>query len=117
MTPVVVGLIGILISAKLISGSSEYFVHMFDLHVEMGISNLLSGITQSIMLIFPLLALIVPVQLDGYVLYPFLAIAVTLWIVKKSIVDDHKLTLDEGLSILMSPTLGILLFDELSLLI
>ncbi len=86
-------------------------------YVEMGVSNLLSGITQSIMLIFPLLAFLVPVRLDGYVLYQFLAIAVTLWIVKKSIVDDNKLTLDEGFSIILLHSLGILLFDELSLLI
>lgn len=58
-----------------------------------------------------------PVQLDGYVLYQFLAIAATLWIVKKSIIDDHRLTLDEGTSILLIHTLGILLFDEFSLLI
>ncbi|MGD2142577.1 MAG: hypothetical protein PVH79_03745 [Candidatus Bathyarchaeota archaeon] len=143
--PVLLGLVGIIISAELISSSSEYLVHMFDLHVviaatliglagsvpehglaligarqghvEMGVSNLLSGIVQSIMLIFPLLAIIVPVHLDGYVLYQFLAIAVTLWIVKKAIIDDHRLTLDEGLSILMIHVLGILLFDELSLLI
>lgn len=145
MYPIFTGLIGILISAELISGSSEYFVHMLELHVviaatliglagsipehglaligargghvELGVSNLLSGIVQSIMLIFPVLALIVPVHLDGYVLYQFLAIGVTLWIVKKSIVDDSRLTLDEGLSILVIHTLGILLFDELSLLI
>ncbi len=143
--PILIGLVGIFISAELISGSSEYLVHRLDVHVviaatliglagsipehglaligasrgqvEMGVSNLLSGIVQSIMLIFPILAIIVPVHLDGYVLYQFLAIAVTLWIVKKSIIDDNRLTLDEGLSILMIHTLGILLFDELSLLI
>lgn len=142
---IVIGLIGVVISAELISGASEYLVHMLDLHVviaatligfsgsvpehllallgarkghvEMGVSNLLSGIIQSIMLIFPLVALIVPVELDGYVLYQFMAIAVTLWIVKKAIIDDHKLTLDEGVSILLIHTLGIILFDELSLLI
>jgi Ca2+/Na+ antiporter len=145
VTPILLGLVGILIAAELISGSSEYLVHRFDLHVviaatliglagsipehgialigarrghvELGVSNLLSGITQSIMLIFPLLALIVPVHLDGYVIYQFLAIAATLWIVKKSIIDDHRLTLDEGFSIILIHTLGILLFDELSLLL
>jgi Ca2+/Na+ antiporter len=145
LAPVLLGLVGIVIAAELISGSSEYLVHMLDLHVviaatvigfagsvpehgiaiigarkghvELGVSNLLSGITQSIMLIFPLLALIVPVHLDGYVIYQFLAIAATLWIVKKSIIDDNRLTLDEGISILIIHTLGILLFDELSLLI
>ena len=145
LAPVLLGLVGIVIAAELIAGSSEYLVHMLDLHVviaatvigfagsvpehgialigarkghvEMGVSNLLSGITQSIMLIFPLLALLVPVHLDGYVVYQFLAIAATLWIVKKSIVDDHRLTLDEGISILIIHILGILLFDELSVLI
>jgi len=145
VAPVLMGLVGIVISAELIAGSSEYLVHTLDLHVviaatvigfagsipehgialigarqghvEMGVSNLLSGIVQSIMLIFPVLALLVPVHLDGYVIYQFLAIAVTLWIVLKAIVDDHRLTLDEGFSILMIHTLGILLFDELSLLI
>jgi len=142
--PVVIGLIGVLVSAELISGSSEFLVKTFDLHlviaatvigfassvpehsialigarrghVELGVSNLLSGIIQSIMLIFPMLAMIVSVPLDGYVIYQFLAIAVTLWIVKKSIVDDHALTLDEGLSIMLIHILGILLFDELSVL-
>ena len=145
VTPIVLGLVGIVVSADLISGSSEYFVHVLDLnlaiaatligfagsvpehgmaligahggHVELGVSNLLSGIVQSIMLIFPIIALIVPVHLDGYVLYQFLAIAVTLWIVKKSIIDDGRLTIDEGVSILIIHILGILLFDELSLLI
>ena len=144
VTPILLGLAGTLISAELISGSSEHLVHMFDLHVviaatfigfagsvpehglaligargghvELGVSNLLSGIVQSIMLIFPVVALLVPVQLDGYVLYQFLAIAVTLWIVKKSIVDDGRLTLDEGVSIIVIYLLGVLLFDELSLL-
>lgn len=143
--PIALGLVGIVLAAQLISGSAEYLVHMFDLHVviaatvigfagsvpehglailgarrghvELGVSNLLSGIVQSVMLIFPVIALLVPVPLDGYVLYQFLAIAVTLWIVKKSIVDDGRLTIDEGLSIVVIHVLGVLLFDELSLLI
>jgi len=42
---------------------------------------------------------------------------VTLWIVKKSIVDTGRLTIDEGLSIVVIHVQGVLLFDELSLLI
>ena len=68
------------------------------------------------MLIFPIVALLVPVYLDGYVLYQFLAIAVTLWVLKKSIVDDGRLTLDEGVFIILIYVLGIVLFDQLSLL-
>jgi len=141
----VLGLLGILISAELISGASEFLVHELELHVviaatliafagsipehglaligarkghvELGVSNLISGIVQSIMLVFPILAIIIPVYLDGYVLYQFLAIALTLWIVKKAIIDDGKLTLDEGVSILVTHLLGIILFDELSWLI
>ena len=144
VTPILLGLIGTVIAAELISSSSEYFVHILHLnvvfaatligfagsvpehgmaligankgHVEMGVSNLLSGIVQSILLIFPIVALLVPVYLDGYVLYQFLAIAVTLWIVKKSIVDDGRLTLDEGVSIIVIYLLGITLFDQLSLI-
>jgi len=139
------GLIGIIVSAELISNASEYMVHVLEFHVviaatliafagsvpehclaiigarrgqiELGVSNLISGIVQSIMLIFPLLAMVAPVYLDGYILYQFLAIASTLWITKKAIVDDGRLTLDEGVSILMVHLLGIILFDELSWLI
>ena len=144
VTPIALGLLGIVIAAELIAGSSEFFVHTLHLnvvfaatligfagsvpehgmaligarkgHVELGVSNLLSGIVQSIMLIFPIVALLVPVYLDGYVLYQFLAIAVTLWILLKSIVDDGKLTVDEGVSIIVIYLLGILLFDQLSLI-
>ncbi len=144
VTPIVLGLIGTVIAVELIASSSEYFVHILQLnvvfaatligfagcipehgmaligankgHVEMGVYNLLSGIVQSILLIFPIVALLVPVYLDGYILYQFLAIAVTLWIVKKSIVDDGMLTLDGGVSIIVIYLLGITLFDQLSLI-
>lgn len=144
VTPLVLGLVGTVIAAELISSSSEYFVHVLHLnvvfaatligfagsvpehgmaligaregHVELGVSNLLSGVVQSVLLIFPIVALLVPVYLDGYVLYQFLAIAVTLWILMKSIVDDGKLTLDEGVSIIVIYLMGIMLFDQLSLI-
>ena len=144
ITPIALGLIGTVIAAELIASSSEFFVHVLHLnvvfaatligfagsvpehgmaligarggHVELGVSNLLSGVVQSILLIFPIVALLVPVYLDGYVLYQFLAIAVTLWILLKSIVDDGKLTLDEGVSIIVIYLLGIVLFDQLSLI-
>jgi len=140
-----VSLTSIVVSAELISEATEYFVHELNLHmviaatliafagsvpehslalvgtrhgyIELGVSNLISGVVQSIMLVFPLLAIIVPVYLDGYVLYQFLAIASTLWIMKKAIIDDGKLTVDEGVSIVMAHLLGIILFDELSWLI
>ena len=145
MRLLLLGLVGILLSAELISGSLEHLVQRFQVHVviaatligfagsvpehglallgarrghvELGVSNLLSGIVQSIMLVFPLLSLLIPIELDGYVLYQFLATSTTLWIVKKAVVDDGRFTLDEGVSILMAHLLGIVLFDELSRLI
>ena len=145
MRMLIIGLIGILLSAELISGSLELLVERFRVHVvvaatligfagsvpehglallgarrghvELAVSNLLSGIVQSIMLVFPLLSLLIPIELDGYVLYQFLAISTTLWIVKKAIVDDGRFTLDEGVSILLAHLLGVVLFDELSRLI
>ena len=46
-----------------------------------------------------------------------MANAVTMWVVKKAIIDDNRLTLDEGFSIILIQLLGIMLFDELSLLL
>jgi len=145
MRMLILGLIGILLSGELMSSSLELLVERFRIHiviaatligfagsipehglallgarrghVELGVSNLLSGIVQSIMLIFPLLSLLIPIELDGYVLYQLLAISTTLWMVKKAIVDDGCFTLDEGVSILLAHLLGIVLFDELSRLI
>ncbi len=85
-------------------------------HVELGVSNLLSGIIQCILVIFPVIALLVPVYLDDYVLYQFRDISITLWTLMNSIVDDGKLTIDEGISIILIYLLGIILFDQLSLI-
>jgi len=136
------GLAGILVSAELISSAAEFMVRELGLHVvvaatviafagsvpehflalvsakrghvELGVSNLVSGVVQSVMVILPLLSAVAPLYLDGYVLYQFLAVASTLWVTKKAIVDDSALTLDEGVYIMMAHLLGIVLFDELS---
>lgn len=139
------GIVGIVLGSELISEGLEYFVRAESLslgivatllafagsvpeyfvavlggirgEVEIGISGLVSGIVQSLMLILPLVALFIPVHLDGYVIYQLIVNALTLWLVKKSIVDDGRLTLDEGVSIILANLLGLLLFDELSTLI
>jgi len=141
----IVGLAGILASSHAISSASEYMVHKLNLpltiastiiafagsipehsiavlgawrgKVKMGVSNLVSGIVQSIMLIFPILAIITPIYLDGYILYQFLAVAVTLWVTLKAIVDDGRLTLDEGILIFLIHLAGIILFDELTIIV
>ena len=85
--------------------------------LEMGLSNLISGIVQSILLVFPLVALISLVVLDGFVIYQLIASAAILWLVEKAITDDKRLTLDEGVFMVLTSVLGILLLDELSLMI
>ena len=138
----ILGLAGLIVGAELISSTSEKIIFEYGIHpvvtatiiafagsvpehgiailgarkgyVKFGVSNLVSGIVQSIMLIFPIISFFVEINLDGYILYQFLAIAVTLWLVKKAIVDDGKLTLDEGIFILLAHLMGIILFDELT---
>ena len=139
------GLGGIVVGAHSISSAVEFAVRVAGLHlvaaailaalagsvpehwvairgarrgyVEMGISNLLSGIVQSVMLILPLVAFVAPIPLDGYILFQLLATAATLWLVKKAVVDDGKLTLDEGIFVILAQLMGLVLLDELSMLI
>ena len=141
----IIGIYGIVLGSELISGSIEYFVSVQALsagivatllafagsipehfiavigglkgEIDIGVSNLVSGIVQSLMLVLPIVAFFVPIRLDGYVIYQLIANALTLWLVKKSIVDDGKLTIDEGISIMLAHLLGLILFDELSLLV
>lgn len=138
----ILGLIGLIIGAELISSMSEKIIFKYNIHpvitatiiafagsvpehgvavfgarkgyVRFGVSNLIAGIVQSIMLIFPIISFFIEVNLDGYILYQFLAIAVTLWLVKKAIVDNGKLTLDEGIFIVLAHLMGIALFEELT---
>ena len=85
--------------------------------LEMGLSNVISGVVQSVLLVFPLIALATEVVLDGFVIYQLAASAAMLWIVEKAITDDELLTVDEGLFITLVSLLGVLLLDELSFMI
>ncbi|RLE44943.1 hypothetical protein DRJ16_00935 [Candidatus Woesearchaeota archaeon] len=144
-TNFVLGMISILLGAEFLSSSAEYFTEILHFnpvitatmtafagsvpehgiaiiaarkgYVEMGISNLLSGVIQSIMLVLAIVALVVPLPLDGYILFQLLVVSASLWLVKKAVTDDSRLTLDEGLFILLAQVMGIVLLDELSMLI
>ncbi len=52
---------------------------------ELGVANLLAGSSQSILVVFGVIALIVSVPLGGYVLFQLVAVAASLWIVKEAI--------------------------------
>ncbi len=141
--PFALGIAGIILGSELLSGSVEHFASAGHLsygivatilafagsvpehfvavsgglkgEVDIGVSNLVSGIVQTVMVIFPLLSLVVPLKLDGFVVYQLLVAALTLWLTERSITDDSVLTLDEGISIMLANLLALLLFDELSL--
>ncbi len=136
---------GIVLGAELISSAAEFWTAEANLHpvlaatvlafagsipehaiavlgssrgyLELGFSNLIAGIVQSILLVFPLVALLAPVPLDGYVIFQLAASALTLWIVERAITDDKRVTKDEGIFLILTQVLGILLLDELSLMI
>jgi len=143
LAPFALGLVGIILGSELLSGSIEHFVSAQHLsygivatilafagsvpehfvaitgglrgEVDIGVSNLVSGIVQTIMVIFPIISFFVPLRLDGFVVYQLLVAALTLWLVERSITDDSRLTVDEGVSIMLANLLALLLFDELSL--
>lgn len=143
LAPFALGIVGIVLGSELLSGSVEHFVSAEKLsygivatilafagsvpehfvavkgglrgEVDIGVSNLASGIVQTLMVVFPLVSFFVPLRLDGFVVYLLLVSALTLWLTERSITDDSKLTLDEGVSIMLANLLALLLFDELSI--
>ncbi len=139
------GMAGIIVGSELIANVAEYWVSQIGLNpviaatvlafaasvpehgiavigalrgqIELGLSNVVSGIVQSILFVFPLVALVSVVMLDGFVVFELIASAAVLWLVEKAITDDKRLTADEGVFLLLTALLGILLLDELSLMI
>ncbi|MCS7385110.1 MAG: hypothetical protein NDF55_00025 [archaeon GB-1867-005] len=81
--------------------------------VELGLANLLGGITQYILVIFGIMMILVPLPIDGYIMFQLISIASSLWIVKKAIIDDQKLTLDEGVFILILQVMLFIMLEEL----
>jgi len=80
---------------------------------ELSVANLLSGVVQSVLVVFGVIATIFPVTLDGYMMFQLISIACALWIVKKAILDDEKLSLDEGLFIVILQLMLFTLLDKL----
>ncbi|NIQ05941.1 MAG: hypothetical protein GWO20_09530 [Candidatus Korarchaeota archaeon] len=140
----IVGFLGVIIGGELITSSAEFIIHQLDLSLitiaiilgalgsvpehgialigaregltELGLANLLAGISQAILVVFGSIALIVAVPLGDYVLFQLLAVATSLWLTKKSILDDGKLTIEEGVFILILQILLFVLLEELAYL-
>lgn len=139
----ILGFISIFIGGEILTESAEFILHNFHLPlvtiaillgalgsvpehgialigakkglVELGLSNLLAGISQCILIVLGFITLIVPVPLDGYVMFQLVSVAASLWMVKKAILDDGKLTLDEGVFILILQILLFIMLEELRL--
>jgi len=82
-------------------------------HVEMGLANLLAGMTQCIFIAIGLMSLLTSIPLDGYIMFQLISIAATLWMVKKAILDDNKLTLDEGMFIIILQVMVFIMLERL----
>ncbi|MFQ5951372.1 MAG: hypothetical protein ACE5KH_04745 [Candidatus Geothermarchaeales archaeon] len=78
-----------------------------------GLANLLSGVTQTFLITFGAIILLAPVTVNGFLLFQLASLAGVVWLVKKSITDDERLTADEGLFILALQVLIFILIEEL----
>ena len=78
-----------------------------------GLANLLSGVTQTFLITFGAIILLTPVAVNGFLLFQLASFAGAVWLIKKSITDDQRLTADEGLFILALQVLIFILIEEL----
>lgn len=65
------------------------------------IGNLLGGVLQIVLLVMGGIGIFVPIPLDRYVLFQIVAIAGSLYFLKRTITDDQKLDLFEGALIIL----------------
>jgi len=138
---IALGFGGVIVGSKLVSDLGEYAVHTLNLspalaalilaifgtipengiaiigalkgHLELGLANLLAGITQCILIVLGIVALFTPIPLDGYIVFQLASVAGVLWLVNKAILDDNQPTLEEGVFIVLLQTLVLVLFEEL----
>lgn len=134
--------LGVIIGGELITASAESIIHRLDLSfitvaillgalgsipehgialvgareglTDLSLANLLAGISQAILIVFGSIALLVAVPLGDYVLFQLLAVATSLWLTKKAILDDGKLTIEGGVFILLLQILLFVLLEELA---
>lgn len=137
----VVGFISIFIGGEIITESAESILHDFNFSlmtiaillgalgsipehgiaiigamrglINLGLANLLAGISQFVLIVLGFIALMISVPLDGYIMFQLASIGASLWMVKKAILDDGKLTLDEGIFILILQLLLFTMLEEL----
>lgn len=76
---------------------------------DVALGNIIGGILQMTLLIFPIFAIITPAPMDYFMLFQIAAIAGIIWFVKRSISDDNRLTSFEAIMIILAQTFGFIL--------
>jgi len=74
--------------------------------VKISLGNLLGGLTQIILLILGGVGVFYPIPIDKYGAFQLASVALIMWFVKRSILDDGKLDLFEGLMIILLQVIG-----------
>ncbi len=76
---------------------------------DIALGNILGGILQMTLLVFGAFAALVPAPIDDFMLFQLIALALIIWFVKRSISDDHRITIFEGIMIIMAQSFSFLL--------
>ncbi|MBD3192089.1 MAG: hypothetical protein GF308_15695 [Candidatus Heimdallarchaeota archaeon] len=76
---------------------------------DVALGNLLGGILQMTLLIFGAFATIVRAPINDFMIFQLIALAGILWFIKRAITDDGKISIFEGIMILLAQTFSFLL--------
>lgn len=76
---------------------------------DIALGNILGGILQMTLLVFGAFAAIVTVPIDVFMLFQIIALAAIIWFVKRSMSDDNRITVFEGIMIILAQLFAFLL--------
>ncbi len=74
--------------------------------IDISLGNLLGGLTQIVLLILGGVGIFYPIPIDRYGAFQLASVALIMWFIKRSILDDGKLDAFEGLMILLIQVIG-----------
>jgi len=82
---------------------------------EVALGNIVGGMLQMTLLIFGIFGSITPAPINDFMLFQIIAIAGIVWFVKRSIVDDNRITTYEGIMVIIAQLFSFLvLLGELT---
>lgn len=74
--------------------------------------GLIAATSTAILLIFPVLGIVLPLPLDQYIVYVLGVLGASLWLVKRSMVNEYKIDRNEALLILLFQASALLLLAK-----